>query len=99
MSMRQPNRIEILGDLYGTNQDGALAGELQIQSERFNVYFNEGIGGRCVSRAVLFDLESGTIDSTRVSHLGSLFRPDNYVSGSLGAGTTGQRATTPTDQN
>ncbi len=34
-------------------------------------------GSKYVPRAVLIDLEPGTMDSIRSGHLGSLFRPDN----------------------
>ena len=46
--------------------------------ERINVYFNEATGGRYVPRAVLMDLEPGTMDSVRAGPFGQLFRPDNY---------------------
>ena len=35
-------------------------------------------------RAVLVDLEPGTMDSVRSSPLGKIFRPDNFVYGELG---------------
>ena len=37
-------------------------------------------------RAVLVDLEPGTMDSVRSGPLGNLFRPDNFVFGQNGAG-------------
>ena len=37
-------------------------------------------------RAVLVDLEPGTMDSIRSGVLGDLFRPDNLVFGQSGAG-------------
>lgn len=39
-----------------------------------------------VPRAVLVDLEPGTMDSVRAGPLGQLFRPDNFVFGQAGAG-------------
>ena len=54
--------------------------------ERINVYFNEASGGRYVPRAVLMDLEPGTMDSVRTGPLGQIFRPDNFVFGQSGAG-------------
>ena len=33
--------------------------------ERINVYYNEATGGKYVPRAVLVDLEPGTMDSVR----------------------------------
>ena len=54
--------------------------------ERINVYYNEGNGGKYVPRAVLVDLEPGTMDSVRSGAFGAIFRPDNFVFGQSGAG-------------
>uniref|UniRef100_A0A915MKP9 Tubulin beta chain n=2 Tax=Meloidogyne javanica TaxID=6303 RepID=A0A915MKP9_MELJA len=43
-------------------------------------------GGKYVPRAVLVDLEPGTMDSIRAGPYGELFRPDNFVFGQSGAG-------------
>ena len=43
-------------------------------------------GGKYVPRAVLVDLEPGTMDSVRAGPFGGLFRPDNFVFGQSGAG-------------
>src|ERR1700690_4063347 len=43
-------------------------------------------GGKYVPRAVLVDLEPGTMDSVRAGPFGQLFRPDNFVFGQTGAG-------------
>ena len=37
-------------------------------------------------RAVLVDLEPGTMDSVRGGPFGQIFRPDNFVFGQSGAG-------------
>lgn len=50
------------------------------------MYYNEVGGNKYVPRAVLVDLEPGTMDSVRSGPLGSLFRPDNFVFGQSGAG-------------
>lgn len=60
---------------YKTIQDSDL------QLERINVYYNEANGGKYVPRAVLVDLEPGTMDSVRAGPWGQLFRPDNFVFG------------------
>ena len=60
-------------------------GDSDLQLERINVYFNEATGGRYVPRAVLMDLEPGTMDSVRAGPFGQLFRPDNFVFGQTGA--------------
>ena len=55
-------------------------------SERINVYYNEASGGKYVPRAILVDLEPGTMDSVRSGAYGQIFRPDNFVFGQSGAG-------------
>lgn len=54
--------------------------------ERIDVYYTEVNGNKYVPRAVLVDLEPGTMDSVRSSPYGQLFRPDNFVYGQSGAG-------------
>ena len=71
---------------HGISNTGTYEGDNHLQLERINVYFNEGQGGRYVPRAVLTDLEPGTMDAIRASAIGSLFRPDNFVFGQSGAG-------------
>jgi tubulin beta len=39
------------------------------------------LGGKYVPRAVLVDLEPGTMDSVRAGPFGQIFRPDNFVFG------------------
>jgi hypothetical protein len=63
---------------------GSYHGESDLQLERINVYFNEATGGRYVPRAILMDLEPGTMDSVRAGPFGQLFRPDNFVFGQSG---------------
>ena len=43
-------------------------------------------GGKYVPRAILLDLEPGTMDSVRAGPYGQIFRPDNFVFGQSGAG-------------
>ena len=47
------------------------------------MYYNEATGGKYVPRAVLVDLEPGTMDSVRSGPFGQIFRPDNFVFGEL----------------
>lgn len=56
---------------------GSYKGNNDVQLERISVYYNEGQGGKYVPRAVLVDLEPGTMDSIRADPIGQLFRPDN----------------------
>lgn len=50
-------------------------GDNDMQLERINVYYTEANGGKYVPRAVLVDLEPGTMDSVRMAPYGQLFRP------------------------
>ena len=65
---------------------GRYNGTSDLQLERMNVYFNEAAGNKYVPRAVLVDLEPGTMDAVRAGPFGQLFRPDNFVFGQSGAG-------------
>lgn len=49
-------------------------------------------GGNYVPRAVLVDLEPGTMDSVRSGPFGQIFRPDNFVFGKCQAWSTGKKA-------
>jgi len=77
---------EVISDEHGIQPDGSYAGELPQQLERINVYYNEAMGGKYVPRAVLVDLEPGTMDSVRAGAMGQIYRPDNFVFGQSGAG-------------
>jgi len=73
-------------DEHAIDPSGTYKGSSDLQLERIRVYYNEATGGRYVPRAVLVDLEPGTMDSVRASPFGGLFRPDNFVFGQSGAG-------------
>jgi tubulin beta len=77
---------EVISDEHGVTATGSYEGDSDLQLERMNVYYNEATGGRFVPRAVLVDLEPGTMDSVRAGAFGQLFRPDNFVFGQSGAG-------------
>ncbi|XP_025772185.1 DENN domain-containing protein 1C [Puma concolor] len=49
-------------------------------------YLAASVRGNYVPRAVLVDLEPGTMDSVRSGPFGQIFRPDNFVFGQSGAG-------------
>jgi hypothetical protein len=51
-----------------------------------NAHFLPQPPGRYVPRAILMDLEPGTMDSVRSGPYGQVFRPDNFVFGQTGAG-------------
>lgn len=75
-----------MSDEHGIERDGLYKGTNDLQLERISVYYNEVGSNKYVPRAVLVDLEPGTMDSVRSGPLGSLFRPDNFVFGQNGAG-------------
>jgi len=77
---------EVVCDEHAIDPQGCYKGQNDTQLERINVYYNEATGGRYVPRAVLVDLEPGTMDSVRASPIGGIFRPDNFVFGQSGAG-------------
>ncbi|WOL07173.1 hypothetical protein Cni_G15911 [Canna indica] len=77
---------EVVSDEHGIDPKGNYVGDSRLQLERVNVYYNEASGGRYVPRAVLMDLEPGTMDALRTGPYGKLFRPDNFVFGQNGAG-------------
>ena len=77
---------EVISDEHGIDPTGSYHGDSDLQLERINVYYNEATNGKYVPRAVLVDLEPGTMDSVRSGPFGQLFRPDNFVFGQSGAG-------------
>ncbi|OQR79895.1 beta-tubulin-like, partial [Tropilaelaps mercedesae] len=77
---------EVISDEHGIDPTGAYNGDSELQLERINVYYNEATGGKYVPRAILLDLEPGTMDSVRSGPFGQLFRPDNFIFGQSGAG-------------
>ncbi|XP_003280289.2 tubulin beta-8 chain, partial [Nomascus leucogenys] len=77
---------EVISDEHAVDSAGTCHGDSHLQLERINVYYNEASGGRYVPRAVLVDLEPGTMDSVRSGPFGQIFRPDNFIFGQCGAG-------------
>jgi len=77
---------ETLVQEHGLDNKGIYIGDNDLQLERINVYFNEATGGKFVPRAILLDLEPGVHEGIRGGVLGELFKPDNFVFGSSGAG-------------
>ena len=71
----------MISDEHGIDPTGGYNGDSDLQLERIDVYYNEASGGKYVPRAVLVDLEPGTMDSVRSGQFGKLFRPDNFVFG------------------
>uniref|UniRef100_A0A9J8A5K9 Tubulin, beta 2A class IIa n=1 Tax=Cyprinus carpio carpio TaxID=630221 RepID=A0A9J8A5K9_CYPCA len=77
---------EVISDEHGIDPTGSYQGDSELQLERINVYYNEASGNKFVPRAILVDLEPGTMDSVRSGPFGQIFRPDNFVFGQSGAG-------------
>ena len=77
---------EVISDEHGIDSTGKFYGDSDLQLERADVYFNEANGGRYVPRAILMDLEPGTIDSVRGDSFGRLFQPENFIFGQGGTG-------------
>ena len=78
--------LQVISDEHGISPDGSYIGTLDQQLERINVYYTEASQGKFVPRAVLVDLEPGTMDSVRAGRMGQIFRPDNFVFGQNVAG-------------
>uniref|UniRef100_A0A2K5BZG8 Tubulin/FtsZ GTPase domain-containing protein n=1 Tax=Aotus nancymaae TaxID=37293 RepID=A0A2K5BZG8_AOTNA len=62
---------EVISDEHGIDPTGT--------------YHGDTTGGKYVPRAILVDLEPGTMDSVRSGPFGQIFRPDNFVFGQSGA--------------
>ncbi|KAJ7644027.1 beta-tubulin [Roridomyces roridus] len=82
---------EVVSDEHGLDNSGNYVANVDqrtadLQLERISVYYNEVQSTKFVPRAVLVDLEPGTMDVIRSGKLGALFRPDNFVFGQSGAG-------------
>ena len=75
-----------MSEEHGIDSSGEYKGTNDLQLERISVYYTETGANKYVPRAVLVDLEPGTMDSVRSGPLGGLFRPDNLVFGQNGAG-------------
>ncbi|URD99074.1 hypothetical protein MUK42_37226 [Musa troglodytarum] len=56
---------EVVCAEHGIDATGRYGGDNDLQLERVNVYYNKASCGRFVPRAVLMDLEPGTMDSVR----------------------------------
>jgi len=77
---------QVISDEHGIDATGVYKGTEDLQLERINVYYNEASGGKYVPRAILVDLEPGTMDAVKSGPFGQLFRPDSFVFGQSGAG-------------
>lgn len=71
---------------HGIEPDGSYSGNDDLQLEKIGVYFNQASNNNYVPRALLVDLEPGTMDAIRGSNYGRLFHPDYFIHGENGAG-------------
>eukprot|EP00607_Mallomonas_marina_P007664 CAMPEP_0182416290 /NCGR_PEP_ID=MMETSP1167-20130531/562_1 /TAXON_ID=2988 /ORGANISM="Mallomonas Sp, Strain CCMP3275" /LENGTH=444 /DNA_ID=CAMNT_0024588931 /DNA_START=22 /DNA_END=1356 /DNA_ORIENTATION=+ len=71
---------------HGIDATGNFQGQDPQQQMRLNVYYNEASSGKYVPRAVLVDLEPGTMEQIKAGVIGPLFNPSNFVHGNGGAG-------------
>uniref|UniRef100_A0A8C3SU58 Tubulin/FtsZ GTPase domain-containing protein n=1 Tax=Chelydra serpentina TaxID=8475 RepID=A0A8C3SU58_CHESE len=74
---------EVISDEHGIDPSGNYVGDSDLQLERISVYYNEASSHKYVPRAILVDLEPGTMDSVRSGAFGHLFRPDNFIFGTV----------------
>jgi tubulin beta len=77
---------EVACDEHGIGGDGEYCGDNDAQHGRLNVFYHEASNGKCVPRAVPFDLEPRVIGAVRASPLGELFLPGNFVKKNSGFG-------------
>ena len=77
---------EVISGEHNIDPNGNYVGQNEKELERISVYYNEAASRKFVPRAVLVDLEPGTMDSVRSGPYGKLFRPDNFIFGQSGAG-------------
>uniref|UniRef100_T1KFQ9 Tubulin beta chain n=1 Tax=Tetranychus urticae TaxID=32264 RepID=T1KFQ9_TETUR len=82
---------EVISDEHGIDPSGSYHGDSECQLERISVYYSEAGNAKYVPRAVLVDLEPGTMDSVRSGPFGQLFRPNNFVLANLVLVTIGLR--------
>ncbi|KAF6116778.1 tubulin beta class I [Phyllostomus discolor] len=52
---------EVISDEHGIDPTGTYHGDSDLQLDRISVYYNEATGGKYVPRAILVDLEPGTM--------------------------------------
>ena len=65
---------EVISEEHGIDQQGNYIGDSSLQLDRISVYYNEAGNNKYVPRAVLVDLEPGTMDAIRGNEYGPLFR-------------------------
>ncbi|KAI8897890.1 beta tubulin [Globomyces pollinis-pini] len=77
---------EVIMGEHNIDDNGYYVGENDVQLEKLSVYFNEIRNKRYSPRCVNVDLEPGMMAMQQGSRIGSVFRPDCFVTGHTGAG-------------
>jgi len=77
---------EALNEEHGINEEGLYHGTNPEQREHSSVYYTQVDDSRYVPRAVLVDLEPGTMEAIKSGAHGKMYRPDSYINGQNGAG-------------
>ena len=73
-----PNFCQVISEEHGIDGNGNYKGTDEQQLERINVYFNEAGSGKYVPRAILVDLEPGTMDAIKAGK-NSSFSQKSYI--------------------
>ena len=65
----EPHEVSSISGEHGIDPTGTYHGDSLLQLGRINVCYNKASGGKYVPRAVLVDLEPGTMESVRSGDL------------------------------
>jgi len=71
---------------HNLNPNGGFEGDDPVRVQRLPVFYTESATGRYVPRAILFDLEPGSLNAVRTDEWGSLYHPESFIFGRDGAG-------------
>jgi len=77
---------ETISEEHGIDGNGIKQNDQETRKDRLEVYYNQSTSGKYVPRAVLVDLEPGTMTAVKAGPYGNLFHPDNLIYGQSGAG-------------
>ncbi|CAL8145402.1 unnamed protein product [Orchesella dallaii] len=75
-----------ISEEHGLLPNGQYCGEHELQLSKICSFFAAGATTNYVPRSILIDLDPSSLESTRCSPTGQLFRPDNFIFGKVGAG-------------
>uniref|UniRef100_A0A914CA17 Tubulin beta chain n=1 Tax=Acrobeloides nanus TaxID=290746 RepID=A0A914CA17_9BILA len=73
---------EVISGEHAIQPEGSYKGDCDLQLERIDAYYKHVANGdKYIPRAVLVDLDPGTMDWIKGTTYGQLFDPDNFVFG------------------